>query len=75
MTNDEKKLIDQAEKILNMQVLKECVDELGEYVPAIAKMTMDMHKGLLEEGFNDRQAFEFAKEYTLKALFLSIEEK
>ena len=65
----DKKLINEANKIVEFEMLKEAVKEMAEYVPVIAKMTMDVYKGFLAEGFNEQQAFNFAKEFVLKSIF------
>lgn len=68
MKDKNKNIINEAEKILNLEVVKQAVKEIKDYVPYIAEMTMDMYKGFVKVGFTPEQAFIFAKDYTLRVL-------
>ena len=62
------KLVKQADNIINKKEFEESTKELIGLIPSIAKLTMGTYKGFLNEGFNEAQAFDFAKTYVLKML-------
>lgn len=61
----DKNIIREAEKILNVQEVKQAVKDMEDYAPIVAKMTMDIYKAFIGEGFTEEQAFTFAKDFTL----------
>mgnify|MGYP001289220355 CR=1 FL=1 len=62
------KLIREAETAINTAEVKQATEELKEFMPSIAKLAMETYKSFIEEGFNEIQAFDFAKEYVLRML-------
>lgn len=63
------KFIRDAEKIINLSQLKEETKTFIECIPTIAELAMAVHKGFIEKGFSEAQAFSFTKDYILKLLF------
>lgn len=63
------KPISEAEKVVNLSEVKRAIQDMKEYIPSIAEITMEMYKKFAEQGFNEEQAFNFAKECALKMLF------
>lgn len=67
----DKNIIREAEKILNVEEMKQAVKDMEDYASIVAKMTMDMYKAFIEEGFTEEQAFTFAKDFTLALMIRS----
>lgn len=68
MNDKNKDIINKANQILNMQLMKQAVEEMKEYVPYIAEMARDMYFAFRIEGFTEEQAYDFAKEYMLRTI-------
>lgn len=62
------KFIKEAETIVNISEINEQIEDFIRYIPSIAKLAMSIYIGFIREGFSEQQAFEFAKEISLKIL-------
>jgi len=62
-------IVNDAENTLNIFAIKKSVEQLKDFAPQIAKLTKLFYEEQKKVGFTDAQAFEFAKEYSLKLLF------
>lgn len=62
------KFIREAEAAINIAEIKQLTEEMKKFIPSIAKLTMETYKSFIKEGFNEIQAFDFAKEYVLRMI-------
>lgn len=62
-------ILDDAKHIINVQNIKEMTNQLKDFMPEIAKVTKITYDEYIKQGFDEIQAFQMAKDYTLLLIF------
>lgn len=67
--DNKKDILNQVNNVMNIGELKRETKNLIETFSSIAEINKTMYDEMINQGFNEQQAFKFATDYTLRLLF------
>lgn len=62
-------ILNQAQQCVNVQAMKTALAQFKDFIPMITDLNKSLYDNMIEKGFSNEQAFDFACNYTLKIMF------